>query len=195
MRGPPRPRPPNNSGRRSTSAKDPDGRQSPLRRQRSPCDRCPAPVCDGEGAVFRSCRLSAARIRPPLAGREANWMSSSARSTTRRNATTSIATLIGRRASLQRAWDRFIQAHRGDWPSDALDRAKASRLHDANGDLRGAPGPRMQRLRKLRAQHHRTVDPESVAAADVALDKVAAVKATSWACRPRSRNTTSGTNS
>ncbi len=33
-------------------------------------------------------------------------------------------TLIGRRASLQQSWDRFIQAHRGDWPGNALDRAK-----------------------------------------------------------------------
>jgi hypothetical protein len=32
--------------------------------------------------------------------------------------------LIGRRSSLQRAWDRFIQQRRGDWPSDALDRAR-----------------------------------------------------------------------
>lgn len=32
--------------------------------------------------------------------------------------------LIGRRSSLQGAWDRFIREHRGDWPSDALDRAR-----------------------------------------------------------------------
>jgi hypothetical protein len=32
--------------------------------------------------------------------------------------------LIGRRSSLQRAWDLFIRAHRGDWSSDALDRAR-----------------------------------------------------------------------
>jgi len=32
--------------------------------------------------------------------------------------------LIGRRSALQRAWERFIQGHRAEWPSDALDRAK-----------------------------------------------------------------------
>jgi hypothetical protein len=32
--------------------------------------------------------------------------------------------LIGRRSSLQRAWDRFILERRGDWPSETLDRAK-----------------------------------------------------------------------